>query len=40
LWWRFRRPVNIADMRRRMEAVASEFKGDYDGWGAPIVPRQ
>jgi regulator of ribonuclease activity B len=32
-------PANVAEMRRRMEAVAGEFNGDYDGWGAPIVPR-
>ncbi len=32
-------PQNIAEMRARMEAVAHALKGDYDGWGAPIVPK-
>ena len=28
---------NIAQMRSRMEAIAGPLKGEYDGWGAPIV---
>jgi Regulator of ribonuclease activity B len=30
--------TNIAQMRIQMEAVAQASRGDYDGWGAPIVP--
>jgi len=29
---------NIASMRRAMEAIAKEFRGDYDGWEAAITP--
>jgi regulator of ribonuclease activity B len=32
-------PGNVAEMRARMESVAAALKGEYDGWGAPIVPR-
>lgn len=32
--------ANIAEMRARMEAIAHALRGDYDGWGAPIVPRR
>jgi len=31
---------NVAEMRARMESVAAAFKGEYDGWGAPIVPTR
>jgi hypothetical protein len=31
--------ANVAEMRARMEAIAATLKGDYDGWGAPIVPK-
>ncbi|MDQ6746534.1 MAG: ribonuclease E inhibitor RraB [Candidatus Dormibacteraeota bacterium] len=29
--------VAIAEIRARMEALATEFGGEYDGWGAEVV---
>jgi hypothetical protein len=31
------RHVTLVDIRSRLEALAAEFEGEYDGWGTPVV---